>query len=242
MSSFRADRDWEVREFKPSVAADGEARFRHEHDMLGAVSGLGLAEGDGDGTSSQGGPAPVAEVWTPERIEALEAEAFERGVASARASNAEAERVCALLEAAALELDRVAGTSITANRELMLSLAQEIAEKWVGAELRLDPSRFGEILNRVIADAPDMSGASLHLHPADRALLLSSDGEWVAAWTERHSITIEEDAAIGAGAFRIEGEHAGIDASAEAIRERLAVALREALAEENTEEHTEDSE
>jgi flagellar biosynthesis/type III secretory pathway protein FliH len=168
---------------------------------------------------------PTEELWPPERIEALEQAAFARGAESARERNENEARVCELLERAARELAHISSTTIATNRGLLLGLAMEIAQKWVGEELKLDPSLFAQALNRVIADCETDDGARLRLHPSDHAVLLEMEAERVSIWLEVFHLEIVEDDAVSPGMFLLEGPKQSIDGTAGAICDRLRDAL-----------------
>lgn len=230
MSSFRPDRPYHSCEFRPSLLiGDGGSEFVHGPEDSALVLAVD-ADGQHETTLVQDGSGQNALTeWTPERLEAFEQAAFDRGVASAREASDALARSCAVLEASAAQLKIVVSTSVVTNRELILSLAMEISEKWVAAELTLDPSLFGRALDRAIESCERIDGACLVLHPMDRETLISTQAERVALWSRDHALTIEEDASLESGMFRIEAGCQSVDGRFEAIRARLRDALSEAF-------------
>jgi len=226
MSSFRADVQESEVEFKASAIFAAQSAGVHASE---GASDFEASGGSGTSASAVEDHEAVEESWTPERIEALEQAAFARGVESARENNENESRVCEILELAGQELSHVSSTTIAANRGLLLGLAMEIAQKWVGEELKLDPSLFAQALNRVIAQCQSKDGARLRLHPSDHAILLEMEAESVSNWFEAFRLEIIDDDAMAVGMFRIEGPEQTIDGSADAICDRLRDAMNVAF-------------
>ncbi len=226
MSSFRADVSFTATAFIPSPIFAVEVA-----GLRGSDGALAFEAGSGRESSSPTGEGAdlAVQTWTQEEVDALEQAAFSRGVESAREANQDASRVCGLLEEAARELLHVSSTTIASNRGLLLGLAMEIAQKWVGEELKLDPSLFAQALNRVITASESRTGARLRLHPSDRATLITMEAESVSRWLDAYQLEIVEDDAISPGMFRIEAPEQTIDGSAEAICDRLRDALSESF-------------
>ena len=226
MSSFKADVHFGGQEFKATPFFGAQAAGS---DVGQSASAFEAGAGFGFSSTKNGSSEEGESQWTPEQVEALEQAAFARGEESARESNENSSRVCGILEAAARELAQVASTSITTNRGLLLALAMEIAQKWVAEELKLDPTLFAKALNRVIASCEPNDGATLFLHPSDRATLLEMEGERVSLWQDEYQLDIAEDEAIRPGMFRIEGPSQTIDGTDKGISDRLRDALDEAF-------------
>ena len=238
MSSFKPDVMVGGQGFRPSTILGALLESVPQVETGASEEGAGLAAygaGIDFGTDSTSGGEAIAvhDNWTVEKVEALEQAAFQRGeesgTAQAQKSTVDLVRTCEMMEAAATELAHVASTSIAANRELLIDLAIEIAEKWVGGELRLEPTRFAGALDRAIESCDARSGATLLLNPADYELLLDAEPSRVAAWEEERSIKLVVDPSTELGMFRVEAPGQVIDGSTEAIRDRLKEALSLAL-------------
>lgn len=185
----------------------------------------------GNAAESASADAPVSEapMHSAEEVAELEAAAFARGAESATVQTQSIERAFAALEAAAGALRTAVRTEPSRNREQILQLATLIATRWVGAELRQDPARFGEMLERAFAADPDASRRKLHLSAEDHALLVSDWAERLAEWSETRGVELVVDADLERGAFRVETPRTSIDGRPEAIRSRLEEALAETL-------------
>lgn len=227
MSSFRAGLHFGDHDFVPSPIFGVQAAGSSAGENASAFE---VGVGFGLSAAKDGSKDAAVEEWTAERIEALEQAAFSRGVESARDSNQNALRVCGILEAAARELVHVSSTTIATNRGLLLGLAMEMARKWVGEELKLDPSLFAKALNRVITSCETTDGATLFLNPSDRAALVEMDEERVSIWLDQYRLDIAEDEDIQLGMFRIEGPGQTIDGTADSICDSLRDELSEAFA------------
>ena len=229
MSSFRPSPDFRSCEFVPARLPGNVPDFL---DLPCATSGEHPTEAHPDSEvvgNLEDPPGSGPTEWTAERIEELEQAAFERGVESARKEAEELARVCGVLESAAGQLEIAAVTSVVRNRELILELAAEIAEKWVGAELRIDPGRFHDVLDRAVSTVGGAEAGRLLLNPHDLEVLTSQAEERVSGWSREHALVAEADADLAPGAFRIEVGDRLVDGRPEVIRSRLVEALAEAL-------------
>lgn len=181
------------------------------------------------GKAKAGRSAETHAAPSPQEISALEQAAFDRGVETARVESTRLESVCLALEAAARRLEAAAKTSVGANRDLVLLLAAEIAQRWVGAELTTDAAKFGVVLDRAIAACDASTGIRLELHAEDMARLEASDPDRIARWSESETIEIVSAVDLEPGAFRVEAGSETIDGRPEAIVAGLRDALVEAF-------------
>ncbi len=231
MSSFRPSPDLRPRGFVPMRIPGNAADFVDLAcpDSFDEESGSGEGNETSVNRDASNGESDAASQWSPERIEELERAAFERGVESARGDAEDLVRVCGVLEEAAARLEIAALTTIRENRERLVELASRIAEKWVGAELRIDPDRFHGLLDRAIEASSAGENGRLYLNPADLETLRSNAEDRVAAWATDHALVVEPDAELDPGAFRIELGDRLVDGRPDTIRSRLCQALDEAL-------------
>lgn len=211
MSSFEPDPSFVERAFRPARPAAGAGEAF-------------VASGAGRKDARE--RAPVAGACTTEQHAALERAAFEKGLASAEADWARCERACDVFEAAAAELARQAPRLLRANRDQMLALAAELARLWIGAELRLDATRFEAPLDRALALCLDEDAATVRLHPEVLAALESALPERVAAWSDALPVALVADPTVAATSFRIETATRTIDSGLD----ELVCSLRRAVA------------
>lgn len=108
-----------------------------------------------------------------------------------------------------------------------LSLAVVLAERLIGAELTLEPSRITAIAAGVVAEARGARRASLEAHPEDaRTLREQLRGAGLGA----EIVDVRDDPTLARGALRLHTDVGTIDAQLATRLERLAAALRDALA------------
>lgn len=123
-----------------------------------------------------------------------------------------------MLRLAALE-------SSGAERELerAMGIARVLAERLLGAELRLDPSRVAELARQALAEAAGARRITVVAHPEDEAILrarLPGLGVDLAA------VTLRPDAARPRGGLRLETELGVLDAELAPQLDRLFDKLR----------------
>ncbi len=232
MSSFRPD---------PTITRRGFVPDRFAASVLGGQDFVAAADTAGSSRSVAADPSraelPQDEssvVWTDERIDALEREAFERGVASSQKQSEALERACAALEAGAAGLRRTSHERLLAHRELMLDLAAEIATFWVGRELALDRALLVRVLDQALERARSLGPDRLLLSVEDAASLFDVAEERIEHWRVEHRLELVEEPSLQPGEFRIEARQGSVDGRLESVRERLREALAEALGEQTT--------
>jgi len=215
MSSFRPDPPLRDLAFRPTASSAGRsAAFEHAAEAAARPPRRAV----------EAKPA-----CTPEQHAALERAAFEKGLESAQADAARCEAACAVLEEASAAMSRASVGLLHASREAMLELAAEIARRWIGEELRLDPSRFAGPLERALADCEGAVAARLHLHPDVLAALDTSLPGFTERWSERLELELRADANLAASGFRIETDTLAVEAGLETLAPRLREALAAAF-------------
>jgi len=215
MSSFRPDPPYVDRSFRPAPGTAARA------------TGFAAA-GDATRAEPRRPRAPVP-ACTPDQHAALERAAFEKGAASAAADVARCEAACAAFEAAASAMERASVRLLHESREAMLALAAEIARRWIGEELRLDPARLAGPLDRALAHCEGASAARILLHPESLAALEETLPERVAAWSGRLAVELAGDASLEPHGFRIETAAQSVDAGLDTLAPRLREALAAAF-------------
>ena len=103
----------------------------------------------------------------------------------------------------------------------IIALALETAERIVADEIKAAPSRLQKIYARVLRSAQGLEGATVYVHPEDRAVF---DIDGTAA---THEFSVETDAAVGRGGCRIAGRIGEVDASIDALIEAFRETLEE---------------
>jgi flagellar biosynthesis/type III secretory pathway protein FliH len=167
--------------------------------------------------------------FSEEEVAVREQVAFDRGVETARAEIDRWQPVCEAVELAAHRWEFAARASIGANRELVLDLCVEIARRWVGAELRLDASLFGGVLDRAVEALGEGEAGQLFLHPSDFEILSVELSDQIANWQERGVLSVQTDPNVEPGDFRLVNARSSIDGREGAIVEGLRTALDAAL-------------
>lgn len=228
MSSFRPDVETAPQAFVATPVAAVAAGFLADLSRPGSEAEAGSDEPSPNALE----PSPQADeanLWTPERLEALRQEAFDQGAESAREESDRLQRLCRALEDALAPLRASGATMLAANREQLLALASEIARQWVGAELQLDPSRFAAMLDRALAAMEEGEALRLWLHPGDLETLRAAEAPRLARWAEEMKLVVEPDEALTPSGYRLEGLHGQIDGRLDVILDRLRDALGDAL-------------
>ena len=230
MSSFRPDPTITRHGFVPDRSAGGALR---QPDFVGAAAGSERSPSVGFDPSEVEAPeSEPSVVWTDDRVEALEREAFEQGVASGRKESEALERACAALEAGAAGLRRTSAERLLAHRELMLDLVAEIATTWVGRQLALDRELLGGALDQALESVRSLAPDRLLLGVEDAASLLEAAEERVEHWRTEHRLELVEEPSLHPGEFRIEARQGSVDGRLDSVRTRLRDALAEALGEQ----------
>ncbi len=215
MSSFKPDPAYSDRAFRPAGP--------------GAM-GLGsfLTEA-GDRGLAQSPARTTAAVCSAQQHAELERLAFEKGLAGAQADQARCERACGVLEEAAAAMGRVSLRLLHENRAAMLDLAAEVARAWIGAELRLDPARFAEPLERALALCGDRSRHGFICIPrcSRRSTRVCPSGRSAGrtSWPSSSAPT----RISRRSEFRIETATQAIDAGLDSLAPRLREALSAAF-------------
>lgn len=236
MSLFRPDRVSEGLEFVP---------LRFEAAKNGFISESGFAapegaEGAEDEARRSGtvvtGPAAVASDTeavthhlTEIQLEEIEAAAFARGEVSAQAEAASLAGACASIEKAGLALVQAAASELASNREETVALVAEATRRWVGAELRLEPTLFANILEEVLGAVDATEDAQLFLNPEELCAFLAREEARVELWAEKFGVSLVGDASLAAGDFRVETQVHRVDGRNAVICERLSAALASAI-------------
>lgn len=222
MSSFRPEARFEASGFVPE--SDGESAFGFLPVSLGRSASSSLssspdAEGEPERTDS------ADRILTEAEIAALEAEAFNRGVASERAearAGAEAmQHACDALTGAAhawsnqIEAIRLGGPQEVAG------LALEIARRWVGDVFEAEPGRFISVVEEALSLCGDHGPEKVMLNPKDLRTIESIDSEQLGEWKQTRNLELISADSIGRGEFRIEAARGVLDGGFEAVAARL---------------------
>jgi flagellar biosynthesis/type III secretory pathway protein FliH len=181
-----------------------------------------------EGASSSAAPGSTPP--TPAEIEALQREAFERGVAEGRAAlpwqeAAELQRALAALEQAARGLIGLRRGYLVENRKAVIELACSIVQQIAGASLAVR----GEVLDALLDRA--LCAAALGEAPIEVRVALADLATLEAARAGRsdHSLRFEVDPQLPAGEARIATRTGDVRASLEVAIEQLRQGLDEAL-------------
>jgi hypothetical protein len=247
MSSFRPDTESQAPSFipmgfgaiprgtRPPVLSNAAGHFVSTHAHADA-SDSRSSERSGRDPQRNALPAAsdqaAASKLSPEnleRLQAFEQAAFERGVESARIEAEGIARACDALDVAARHLERAATTSVGANRELVLALAGEIAERWLGAELSIAPERFGQVLDQAIEACGTTSEIRLGLHSEDLARVTEGQSDRVAGWQATRSIVLVAQGDLARGEFELQAGAETVDGRRDVILASLRDALSAAL-------------
>jgi type III secretion protein L len=123
-------------------------------------------------------------------------------------------------------LDR-AREKLERDVDRVVAVAVALAERLVGAELELDPSRIAAIARSVVAEARGARRATIDAHPVDAHALRD---HLAAAGLDPEAFDVRDDESLARGALRLHTDVGVIDAQLAPRLERLAAALRDALA------------
>lgn len=156
-------------------------------------------------------------------LELAREEACKQTEAAAREAREDAS---AKLAAQWLTLRLAEGKTLDRETERVVALAVALAERLLGAALRLDPAVVADLARAVLAEAQGARRAVIHAHPLDADALrghLSTAGLDVAAVEIRNDETLER------GELKLHTDVGIIDAKLASRLDRLADALRDAL-------------
>jgi flagellar assembly protein FliH len=160
------------------------------------------------------------------------AEGIERAAREAAATIAAEARRAALEEAEAsvaarwIALRAEENERLARDRDRLLGVAVALAERLLGASLRLDAARIADIASAAIAEARGARRILIEAHPADAEALRHSLG---AAVSEAQAVDIRANEALARGDLRLQTDIGTIDAKLAPRLERLAAALRDAI-------------
>ena len=112
------------------------------------------------------------------------------------------------------------------DADRVLEVAVILAERLLGASLRLDADRIADIAKAAIAEARGARRIVIEAHPADADALRSHLGTLVS---EAQAIDVRADEALARGDLRLQTDIGTIDAKLAPRLERLAAALRDAV-------------
>jgi flagellar biosynthesis/type III secretory pathway protein FliH len=186
----------------------------------------------------RGRVAPSALVDAAEVARALLSAAEQRASQVLAAARAEAAAVRLRAEeegradgAAAVAAQAIALSSLEAladerQMDRWVELARLLAERLLGAELALDPSRVVALARQALDETRGARQVKIVAHPDDLALLERSAA---ALGLEPSAMRFEPDADRARGNLRIETEIGVLDAELAPQLERLALKLREAI-------------
>ncbi|HEY2405505.1 MAG TPA: FliH/SctL family protein [Polyangiaceae bacterium] len=110
-----------------------------------------------------------------------------------------------------------------------VELARLLAERLLGASLRIEPEQILNLARQALAEARGARRITLVAHPSDAAILAKS---LQALGLEPSSARVVEDAQRKPGNLRIETELGVLDAELAPQLQRLALKLRESLGHE----------
>ncbi len=234
MSLFRPDRISDDHQFVPLRFDAAKHGFVSESGF--SAQGFAQTGEDTRGTTVSEAAAPVA--GSPEtaihhltefQLEEIEAAAYARGEAAAQQESVSLAAACAAIEKAGLDLARTAASELAANREETVALVAEATRRWVGAELRLDPGLFANLLEGVLVDVDATEEAQLFLNPEELATFSVHEEARAQLWSEKFGVALLGDASLAAGDFRVETPIHRVDGRSEVICERFTAALAVAV-------------
>ncbi|HEY4012290.1 MAG TPA: FliH/SctL family protein [Polyangiaceae bacterium] len=159
-----------------------------------------------------------------EEIERSAREAATAAAGEARRSALEdaeakvAARWIALREAESKRLER--------DADRLLDVAVALAERLLGASLRLDAARIADIATAAIAEARGARRIVIEAHPADADALRT---HLEAVVSKAQAVDIRADEGLARGDLRLQTDIGTIDAKLAPRLERLAAALRDAV-------------
>jgi flagellar biosynthesis/type III secretory pathway protein FliH len=160
-------------------------------------------------------------------VETLEAHARERVADMARLAAEEAREIeIARLAAVALYLDARARTYTEAEVERAVDLARLLAERVIGAELSMDPSRVALMAAELLGEARGASTARIFGCREDIEELRRT---FASLGFSGGTATFEEDPSLLRGSLVVESDVGTVDGRLETRLPRFADALLEAL-------------
>jgi type III secretion protein L len=156
-------------------------------------------------------------------VERARADAGKQTEAAAQEAREEAS---AKLAAQWLTLRRAEGQGLDRERERVVALAVALAERLLGAALRLDPAVVADLARAVLAEAQGARRAVIRAHPLDADALR---GHLSTAGLDVATVEIRNDETLERGELKLHTDVGIIDAKLASRLDRLADALRDAL-------------
>jgi flagellar biosynthesis/type III secretory pathway protein FliH len=150
-------------------------------------------------------------------------EALEKGAAAVREAE---ERASAKLAAQWLALRREEGKVLSRQTEQVVALAGVLAERLVGAALRVEPAVVADLARTVLAEAQGARRAVVGAHPLDAEALR---GHLITAGLGLDTVEVRPDETLERGHLKLHTDVGIIDAKLAPRLARLADALRDAL-------------
>ena len=230
MSLFRPDIDFAPAQFVPA-GFDGAVNLATE-EVQGAFAVSVADSGEWDArveyeTAAMQGNVELA--LDAAAVAELEQAAFDRGAESARADAERLTSACDALEGAAKKWESVTRAAVQANRELMLSLASQVAGRWVGSELAEAPEALARMLGQALEVLPADEPVRISLCPDDLTRLESEVPEQLAGWRERTSLKMLGKDDLSRGEYRLDSASASLDGRVDAVIAHVREALEGAL-------------
>lgn len=232
MSSFRPDVVSVAKKFLPGLLGR-ELAFEADAD---ADSSIGPSIDAAPETPVESGDAREAQPDTrtlrAEEIEALESDAYQRGLADHHDIEERLTKACHALEGISEEIARSQTEWLSVHRDRMLDLALEIARSWVGEDLSNDSSRYARVLDRALESCQENEPQRVRLHPEDLARL---DSSRVESWRDEGGLDLAADDSLMPGEFIVEARSGVVDARGASIVARLRDVLCEEARERSSE-------
>lgn len=216
MSSFEPDPIFAELAFRP---ADPRAAAGGGFAASASVPARGL------GGARRGGDPGARGACKPEAHAELERAAFEKGRASAAADAARCEQACEVLERTAARLDRSAIRLLHESREAIVGLAAEIARRWIGEELLLEPARLAGVLERALAECEEAPVARVHVSPVVLEALSQHAPDFLERVGGGSAVLLVGEPGLEAADFRIETPTQQIASGLESLASRLRTEL-----------------
>jgi len=225
MSSFRPDTEASTKSFvampfmgNPPASLAEESAVMPSVDFE-AVHGVETEAP----TSASVSESPT--VYSEEEVQARENAAFERGAAAAQVEVDRTTAALVALSKAGASYAEAARSAVIANREGVVSLAAEIARRWVGLELSISGERFIASLEAALDGVEGEGGGSIRLNPDDLARIESEASGDIARLTESTGLTLKGDASLAATEFEVDLGTCSIEGRTDGILERLRATL-----------------
>ena len=134
-----------------------------------------------------------------------------------------------LVVAEAIALRRHKAQLASRVHEDSVAMARLLAERLLGEELRLDPSRIAALARETLREAAGARQAVIAACPEDAEHLRANFDNMD---TLLESVSIEDDATLPSGTLRVETELGAIEADLGRQLDRLAAQLRKLLSEQ----------